>query len=179
MRYLLLVCLLLSTTYMTSIGAEDTTSEATVEDVQITTAEPTTPEKDAAIERYLELTHAEKAFVIGVKAGMEIGFDPKNNPGLAMVPKDKLAKTAIAVEALVEEKFSFDRLKSHMKDVIADKFTLEQLTVINKELANPIIQEYLQKNIEMVPFMTELGAKAMQPLQGDIMQVVQQIMREP
>ena len=62
-----------------------------------------------------------------------------------------------------------------MKSSIAQLYTLEKLKQVNEALKQPIVQEFIQANIKNIPLMTEMGMKAVQPLQQEIMMTVQKI----
>ncbi|GEM_PF-5121639 len=136
------------------------------------------PEKLESIERYMTLSLVEDNFRVGMKAGLDAGFEPANNPGLAMLPADKLKRIREEVGNLMEEKFKFEDLKPEYVRIIDERFTLEELKQINEIIQNPVIQKMYRENIEMIPEFTKLSTQMVQKLQPDIMRTVQKVMAE-
>jgi len=135
-------------------------------------------EKQEAIDTYMTLSHLEDSFKVGMKAGMDAGFEPANNPALAMLPAEKLKRIREEVAKLMDEKFKFEDLKPEYVRVIDERFTLEELNKINVFLQDPVIQKMYRENINMIPEFTKLSTGMVQKLQPDIMQVVQKVMSE-
>lgn len=142
-------------------------------------AENIAVEKQVELERYLTLSMAEQSFKIGLEEGLKVGFDPENNPGLAMIPPEKLARIQKAIGVMMNERFTFEVVKKEYIAYLDESFTLEELKSINALLEKPEMQKMMEVNINSAPIMIEASTKFTQKMQPEIMRTVQEIMMEP
>jgi len=137
------------------------------------------PGKRAAILRFMELSKTEERFATGLKAGLQFGFDPKNNPGLAQVPPAKLERIKKAVAALLEERFNWEQVREQYVQLYAEFYELDQLERINELLTDDDLQHMLRSEIDLIPGAMTISSSMMQDLQPEIMRLTIRIMQEP
>ncbi|MDA3873514.1 MAG: hypothetical protein PF795_06105, partial [Kiritimatiellae bacterium] len=133
-------------------------------------AEEISLEKREELDRYLELTQAEKGFVVGLEEGIKVGFDPKNNPALAMIPNKKLVRIQEEMTALMNARFTFKDIKPEYVVYLDGALALEDLKSINALLEKPQMQKMILTNINAAPMMIRASTEFTQKLQPEIMQ---------
>lgn len=138
-----------------------------------------TSTKDSAIDEFLQLTKAEEAFRKGAEAGFEVGFDPKNNPGLKLVPKHKLDAIRSEIKELFAKEFTYEKVRDDMKSLVGDSYTDEELKELNAVLKTPIMQKFFQEQIKNIPAQMALGQDAARPLQPKIIAITQKHLLRP
>lgn len=130
------------------------------------------PAHQAAIEKLFVALQMEKQYDISLIAG----FEASTGGAVAQMPEEQQPKFKAAMEkvaAFMKAEMGWEKMKGEMVELYAKNLTLEDINAVLPLLEKPEYQNFVTKQISVMPDAVKLGADKAAALQPQIMQIVQ------